>query len=61
MKKRKRKHSYLMAHGNNSNEAYDSSYFYSNDDDMDDLYNELYDSLIKGKKELKSTNNKVNC
>ena len=26
----------------------------SNDDEMDDLYNELYDSLVKAKKDLKN-------
>ena len=29
------------------------------DDDIDNLYNELYDPLIKGKKELKIANNKI--
>lgn len=47
-----------MAFRNNLKEIYDSSCSSSNDVDIDYLYNELYDSLLKVKKELKSTNNK---
>ena len=40
------------------NEVYDSNLsYFSDDDEIDDLYNELYDSLTKAKKELKLTNN----
>ena len=38
-----------------SNEVFDSNFscFSDNDDDMDDLYHELYDSLVKVNKEFK--------
>ena len=42
-----------MNNGNNSNEVYDSSSSCPSDDnDMDDLYNEVYVSLIKVKNKL---------
>ena len=49
-----------MAIGDNSNEVYDSSTLcLSGDNDMDDLSNELYDSLIKVKKELNHNSTKL--
>ena len=44
-----------MALDNQIDKEFNSNLLYSNDDDddMDDLYNELYDSLIRAKKELK--------
>ena len=51
---------YLIANSNNWSEVFYSGSSCSNDDDdIDDLYNELYDSLIKSKKELKLANNKI--
>ena len=52
---------YLMTNGKNSSEDYDSSSSYSDDDyDINDLYNKLFDPLVKAKKKgLKSTNNKI--
>ena len=44
----------LIVNGNNSSEVY-----CFNDDDIDDLYNELYDSLIKARIALKLANNKI--
>ena len=44
----------FMALKDESNEAFDSNLSNFNDDnDMDDLYHELYDSLVKAKKDLK--------
>ena len=45
-----------MALDNDINQAFDSNLSCSsdNEDDIDDLYHELYDSLIKAKKEVKS-------
>ena len=52
---------YFLANDNNTCEGYDSSSFCSSYDneDIDDLYNELCDSLIRAKKELKLANNKI--
>ena len=46
----------LMAFDDEVTEVFDSnlSCFSDNDDDIDDLYHELYDSLVKAKNELKS-------
>ena len=45
----------FMAFDNDINKVYDFSFPSSNDDnEKDDLYNELYDSLVKAKKDLKS-------
>ena len=38
---------------------YDESLFSSSDNEIDDLYNELYESLLKVKKKLKQVNNKI--
>ena len=46
---------YLMAFDNDINELYDSSFScFSYDDEIYVLYNELYDSLVKVKKDLKN-------
>ena len=46
---------YLMALGDETNEAYDSNLSCSSDDDeIDELYNELYYSLVMAKKDLKN-------
>ena len=43
-----------MAFDNEIDKVYDSNLSCSSDDDeIDDLYNELYDSQIKAKKDLK--------
>ena len=45
----------LMAFDDEANEVFDSNLSCSSDDDddMDDLYHELYNSLVKAKRELK--------
>ena len=44
-----------MAFDNNINEVYDYGFSCSNDnDEIDDLYNKLYDLLIKADKDLKN-------
>ena len=44
---------YLMALDDDINEVYDSNLFCSSDDyEINDLYNKLYDSLVKAKKDL---------
>ena len=52
-----------MPFDNDINEVYDSSFSQSNDDDdeIDDLYNKLYDLLIKAKKYLKLSLLKILC
>ena len=52
-----------MALDNEFNEVYDSkhSYFSDDDDDIDDLYYELYDSLVKTKKDLNKKLLKMTC
>ena len=44
-----------MAFDDEANKVFDSNLSCSSDDDddMDDLYHELYNSLVKAKKELK--------
>ena len=37
---------------------YDQNFSSSINDKIDELYNELYESLLRGKKELKHANNK---
>ena len=47
----------LMAFDQDSTKVLDSNLFSfgdDDDDDIDDLYHELYDSLVRAKKELKS-------
>ena len=44
-----------MALDNEIDEVYDSNLSYSSDDDkIDNLYHELYHSIVKAKKDLKS-------
>ena len=44
-----------MVFDNEIDEVYNSNLSCSNDEDeMDDLYNQLYDSLVKAKKDLKN-------
>ena len=45
---------HLMALDNDINEVYESNLSCSNDDDIDYFYHELYDSLVKAKRDLKS-------
>ena len=55
MKKGKGSTPLLMALYNEINDVYDSNLSCSNDDDeIDDLCNEMYDSLVMAKKDLKS-------
>ena len=52
--KEEESHPYLMALNDEIGEIYDSNLSYSSDyDEIDDLYNELNDSLVKANKDFK--------
>ena len=48
----------LKAWGDKEIKVYDQTLFSSSDDDIDDLYNKLYELLLGAKKELKYANKK---
>ena len=48
----------LMTLKDEENEIYNQTLCSSNDDEIDNLYNELYESLFRAKKELNHINNK---
>ena len=59
IRKKKKALHYLIALNDDISEVYDSSLsYYSDGDEIHDLYNELYDSLVKAKKELRQAKKK---
>ena len=54
-----KKFSSTSAFENDINEVFDSNFSYSSDDDIDDLYHELYDSLVRVNEELKTNISKI--